>query len=91
MLLFSQLTKGKLFDRMKFSFIFKGLERFGFGQQFILKLFYTNICSAIEINGFVSEFFSLTRKARQGCPLSMGLFCICSKIYSRIYKKLGQY
>ena len=71
----------KAFDRMEFSFIFKALERFGFGPQFIswVKLCYTNICSAIKINGFVSEFFSLTRGVRQGCPLSMGLFCICSE------------
>ena len=34
------------------------------------KLFYNNISSCIQNNGWSSEFFSLSRGVRQGCPLS---------------------
>ena len=33
-------------------------------------LFYYNPCSAFNVNGYISSFFSLSRGVRQGCPLS---------------------
>ena len=35
-----------------------------------IKTFYTNISSCVVNNGYSSEFFSLQRGVRQGCPLS---------------------
>ena len=71
------LDQTKAFDTVNWEFMFKALEKFGFGPQFIawVKLCYTDIYSAIKINGHISEYFNLERGVRQGCCLSMGLYC----------------
>jgi len=49
-----------------------------FGQSFLnwIHTFYSNISSCVLNNGYLSEFFSLQRGARQGCPLSGLLFVL---------------
>ena len=49
-----------------------------FGSSFLnwIKTFYTNISSCVVNNGYSSEFFSLQRGVRQGCPLSGLLFVL---------------
>ena len=66
------LDQEKAFDRVDWSFLRSTLYAFGFGQSFIgwVDLFYNNSCSAVNVNGYVSSCFSLSRGVRQGCPLS---------------------
>ena len=63
----------KAFDTLEWSFIEKTLKYYNFGDSLILwiKLFYTDISSSIQNNGWSSDFFTLSRGVRQGCPLSL--------------------
>ena len=56
----------------------KVLERMGFGLSFRawIRLLYTDVHSAVVVNGFVSESFPVTRGVRQGCPLSPLLYVL---------------
>ena len=66
------------FDTLEFNFIHNCLKEFGFGETFInwIKIIYTNVCSSVLVNGWVSEEFKISRCIRQGCPLSALLFIL---------------
>ena len=68
----------KAFDSLEWDFLFKVLNTMNFGPSFLnwIQTFYTNISSCVVNNGFSSEFFSLQRGVRQGCPLSGLLFVL---------------
>lgn len=70
------LDKEKVFDRVDWNCLVSTLDLMGFGPSFIagVKLLYTDIRSAVFINGYVSEFFWPSRGVRQGCPLSPLLY-----------------
>ena len=57
------LDQEKAFDRVEISFLMKVLERMGFGPSFRawIRLLYTDVHSAVVVNGFVSESFPVTR------------------------------
>ncbi len=79
----------KAYDKLEWSFINRCLDEFGFGNDIKkwTKLFYTNISSCVVNNGHVSNFFSLTRGVRQGCPLSCYIFILCAEIMSISIRK----
>ena len=72
------LDQEKAFDRVEISFLMKVLERMGFGPSFRnwIGLLYTDVHSAVSVNGFLTKFFPVTRGVRQGCPLSPLLYVL---------------
>ena len=76
------LDQEKAFDRVDWAFLFKTLQHLGFGPIFIswIKLLHSDICSAVLVNGYSSEFFQPTRGVRQKCPLSPLLYVITMEV-----------
>ena len=62
----------KAFDRIEHKYLFKALEYFNFGDNFIrwIKTFYKDRNSRILNNGFISDPVSIDRGIFQGCPIS---------------------
>lgn len=76
------LDQEKAFDRVEWPFLLATLEKMGFGPSFIqwVKTFYTGTQSAIQVNGYLADFFSLSRGVRQGCPLSPLLYVLVVEV-----------
>uniref|UniRef100_A0A9J8CV62 Reverse transcriptase domain-containing protein n=1 Tax=Cyprinus carpio carpio TaxID=630221 RepID=A0A9J8CV62_CYPCA len=72
------LDAEKAFDRVEWDYLFSTLKKFGFGDKFVswVKLLYSSPVASVKTNGISSEYFSLHRGTRQGCPLSPLLFAI---------------
>lgn len=68
----------KAFDRVAWPYLFYTLKCFGFGDTLIswIKLLYTSPLACVRTNNDYSDYFSLNRGTRQGCPLSPLLFAI---------------
>ena len=58
------------------------LSTMGFGPSFIswVNLFYNCVQSAVNVNGYLSPFFSLSCGVREGCPLSPLLYVLVSEV-----------
>ena len=76
------LDQEKAFDRVDWEFMRCTLSAMGFGPSFIgwVNLFYANVLSAVNVNGYLSSFFPLSRGVRQGCPLSPLLYVLVSEV-----------
>ena len=75
----------KAFDLVPVDFVFKVLQTLGFGDIFVnwIKILYTGIESALEINNIISDVFPINRSVRQGCPLSMSLYILFQEPFYR--------
>ena len=76
------LDQEKAFDRVDWSFMQSTLCTMGFGPSFIswVDLSYHRVQSAVNVNGYLSSFFSLSCGVRQGCPLSPFLYVLVSEV-----------
>ena len=65
------LDQEKAFDRVDWGFMLSTLRTMGFRASFVnwVRLLYTNVQSAVNVNGYLSSFFSLSRGVHQGCYL----------------------
>ena len=77
-----QLDFRKAFDTIEWEFIQRTIALFNFGEsiQRWISIFYTNTESAVLNNGFCTNYFSLSRGVRQGCPLSPYLFVLAVEL-----------
>lgn len=68
----------KAFDRVQHDFLFRTMEKYGFGPRLIkwVKLLYSNAKSCVKCNGVLTDTFPLERSVRQGCPLSAALYSV---------------
>ena len=78
------IDQAKAFDRVSWTFLHKTLKAFGYGPRFLhtIKMIYYNISSRVKVNGHLSNAFLLSRGVRQGCPLSMLLYCLLSEVFA---------
>ena len=68
------------FDNIAHSYVFAMLQSYGFSSKFRQRLMpmYSNATSSIQVNGHISSPMPIKCSVRQGCPLSMLLFTLCS-------------
>ena len=78
----------KAFDLVNVEFLFKVLNKLGFGD-FVswINILYDNPESAMYINNVIGKFFTVTRSVRQGCPLSMILYVIYQEPFFMALRK----
>ena len=72
----------KAFDTESWDFLHKTLEFFNFAPTFkkYIKLLYASPECCVTNNGFHTEFFPISRGIRQGCPISVLLFIMCTEV-----------
>ena len=72
----------KAFDSVEWNFLYKTLENFNFGTNFIkwMKILYTNPIFRTKNNGWLSKTVNMQRGIRQGCPVSALLYILVSEI-----------
>ena len=72
----------KAFDTLEWSFIKKAFEYLNFPEYLIkwVSVIYNNINNHIINNGHMSEGFTVSRRVRQGCPLSSCIFVIAVEL-----------
>jgi len=71
----------KAFDRVLHDFLFKTLQRFGFGPDFVrwIQVIYNSVSSSVKTNGWLTSFIGLEGGLRQGCPLSVPLYVLTAE------------
>ena len=78
----------KAFDTISWNFLYKTLESYNYGHNFIdwIRILYNNIFSKITNNGYLSDNFSIHRGIRQGDPISALLFLPVAEIMATVIR-----
>ena len=79
----------KAFDSIEWPFIMKTLHHlnFGTGIKRWLNIFYTNIESAVQNNGFITSWFKPSKGVRQRCSPSPYLFILSAEVLIKVFGK----
>lgn len=79
----------KAFDRVEHEFLFRVLERFGFGERLVgwVRRLYGSAKSCVKVNGVLTDRFEIGRSVRQGCPLSALLYAIAVEPLASLIKR----
>ena len=77
------------FDRLRHTFMFAVLKKFGFSSKFIA---WVSACVSMPwiaplVNGCPTSLFKISRGLRQGCPLSPLLYIIMAETLGRQLEK----
>jgi len=77
----------KAFDAIEWNLIHQAIELFNFGPNIRkwISILYKNVESGVMNAGFITNYFSLFRGVRQGCPLRPLLFVLAVEILARKY------
>lgn len=72
------LDQQKAFDRMEWGWLDMVLKTFNFGDTFCgwVNMLFKHAKTCIKTNGFLSKYFTITRSARQGCPIAPLLYIL---------------
>lgn len=72
------LDAEKAFDLVNWKCLYGVPEEYGFHQTFIttIKSLYNSPTARVKVNGGISNYFSLEKETRQGCPISPSLFAL---------------
>ena len=75
------LDLNKAFDRVDHGYLYKVLEKVGFGDRMIgwVGRLYEGAASRIKVNGTITNEIRLERSVRQGCPLSALLYALSAE------------
>ncbi len=74
------------FDVIEWEYVYKALQAFGLGRfvQWIKMIYCPDrVFSSVQVNGYISAPFKVTRGIRQGCPLSCALYVLISRYKER--------
>ena len=80
-----QVDFERAFDSVEHQFLFKTLERMGFGENIIgmVKTAFHGCLSYVNVNGYLSHPVYLGRGLHQGSPLSPILFLLISQVFTK--------
>jgi hypothetical protein len=85
------IDQQQAFDRVEWDFMFLIIEKLGIPQKFIsvIKCIYnsTKVKSCVNVNGYISKNFEISRGIRQGCPLSALLYVIVQESFACAIRK----
>ena len=72
----------KAFDRVEWSVLFHIMKHFGFCEEYIdmIQSMFKGIESCTVNCGYASEYISISRSLRQGCPISANLFLLIVEV-----------
>ena len=79
----------KCFDMIEAEAITASLRYFGFGEEFVnmINILQTEFESCVAHNGYLTDWFGVTRSTHQGDPVAPYLYLLCGEIMSHLIKQ----
>lgn len=81
----------KAYDRVEWAYLQGIMLQLGFLENFVTTVMkcVTTVSFSIRVNGHLSSPFTPTRGIRQGDPISLYLFLLCSEGLSYLLRSIG--